>query len=265
MQPSEHSLQLMPTLAAQMPAFTVCAATLLVIPLVAALPQAFPQILMQGRFGEDAEQSYASVDDLPITFSWPSSSIFVSFNSSSVNVTLTALPSTVSFSGYNTFVFQLDQEVPATETQDLNSTVINWSVSGLDSGTHNLTITKLNEAMYGEATLDAITLGRGGRQACLPVALATSVLCIAFGLYTLYCRLTCSNPTGFASLPAGISSRYAYAVQVCQACHACGAPDRTSHAVHWYELVLCQKVLLKIALFDDTPCMCLTHWQAPEE
>lgn len=218
LQPSEHLLQLMRTPAAQMPAFIVVAAILLLNPFVTA--QAFPQILLQGRFGEDAEQPYASVDELPITFSWPSSSVFVSFKSSSINVTLTALPPTVSFSGYNTFVFQLDQHDPDTETQDLNNTVIGWGVRGLDSGTHNLTITKLNEAMYGSATLDAITLGRGGRQACLPPFLATvalSVIRIHYGWFTG------DKITGVTLLLPGTSSRCAYLANAVQVCHACRA------------------------------------------
>ena len=89
----------------------------------------------------------------------------MSFTSTSINVTLTALPSTVSYSGYNSFVFHLDQADPDTRTHDLNNTIIHWSAKGLSSSVHNLTITKLNEAMYGEATLDSISLARDGRQA----------------------------------------------------------------------------------------------------
>ncbi len=121
-----------------------------------------PQILLQGRFGSDNAQSYAK---LPVLFSWPSSSVYVTFGGDSVNATLSAVTPTVSFSGYNRFSFKVDQLEQDIETQDLNNTVITWNAAGLGSGPHTLTITKLNEAMYGEATLDALEIGAGGRQA----------------------------------------------------------------------------------------------------
>ena len=122
----------------------------------------YPQILLQGRFGSSNDQSYAK---LPVLFSWPSSSVYVSFDSDSINATLSAVTPTVSFSGYNRFSFKVDQLEQDIETQDLNNTVITWNASGLGVGPHMLTITKLNEAMYGEATLDALEIGAGGRQA----------------------------------------------------------------------------------------------------
>lgn len=126
-----------------------------------AAPSSVPQLLLQGRFG-GANGFAASAESLPVLFSWPSSSVFVTFRSTSVNVTLTALPPSIAYSGYNRFTIQIDQQVLATESQDLNNTVIQWSVDGLSQGVHNLTITKLNEPAYGEATLDSITLGPNG-------------------------------------------------------------------------------------------------------
>ena len=120
-----------------------------------------PQLLLQGRFGSDNEQSYA--DSLPVLFSWPSSSVFVTFDSSEIYATLSAVAPTTSVSGYNRFTFSVDQVQQAVLSQDLDNTVINWNMSGLSTGSHNLTITKLNEASYGEATLDALTLGTGGQ------------------------------------------------------------------------------------------------------
>ena len=110
----------------------------------------FPQILLQGRFGSENGQSDAK---LPVLFSWPSSSVYVNFDSDSVNATLSAVTPTVSFSGYNRFSFKVDQVKQDIETHDLNNTIITWNAAGLGSGPHTLTITKLNEAMYGEATL----------------------------------------------------------------------------------------------------------------
>ncbi len=121
-----------------------------------------PQIKLQGRFGSDNDQSYAK---LPVLFSWPSSSVYVTFDSDSVNATLSAVTPTVSFSGYNRFSFKVDQFEQDIQTQDLENTIITWNADGLGPGPHTLTITKLNEAMYGEATLDALEIGVGGRQA----------------------------------------------------------------------------------------------------
>lgn len=126
-----------------------------------ALPSSTPQLLLQGRFG-GANKYGAAADSLPVLFSWASSSVFITFQSTAVNLTLTALPASIAYSGYNRFTIQIDQEVVATESQDLDNTVIQWGTSGLSQGVHNLTITKLNEPAYGEATLDAVMLGHNG-------------------------------------------------------------------------------------------------------
>ena len=100
---------------------------------------------------------------LPVEFSWPASSVYTSFVSPSINVTLSALPASRDSLQYNSFVIYLDQQQVALETTNPNSTVINWGVSGLGNGTHNLTITKISEASYGQATLNALNLAPGGR------------------------------------------------------------------------------------------------------
>ena len=120
-----------------------------------------PQLLLQGRFGD--VNGLQTAKSLPVLFSWPSSSVFLTFQSSSINITLTALQSTVQYSSYNRFTFWLDSKLVAIQTSDPNNTSINWSATGLSSATHNLTITKLNEATYGEATLDSIVLGTNGK------------------------------------------------------------------------------------------------------
>lgn len=120
-----------------------------------------PQLLLQGRFGN--VKGLQTAKSLPVLFSWPSSSVILTFQSSSINITLTALQSTVQYSSYNRFTFWLDSKQVAIQTSDPNNTSINWSATGLSSATHNLTITKLNEATYGEATLDSIVLGTNGK------------------------------------------------------------------------------------------------------
>ena len=120
-----------------------------------------PQLLLQGRFGN--VKGLQTAKSLPVLFSWPSSSVFLTFQSSSINITLTALQPTVQYSSYNRFTFWLDSKEVAIQTSDPNNTSINWSATGLSSATHSLTITKLNEATYGEATLDSIVLGTNGK------------------------------------------------------------------------------------------------------
>lgn len=113
------------------------------------------QVLLQGRFDGDNQQlQYGS---LPVIFSWPSSSVFVSFLGTAVNVTLAALPATVAYSENNRFRFEIDGEIAATESTDLDDTSIEWGASGLTPGAHNLTVTKLNEAAFGQATLQDIS------------------------------------------------------------------------------------------------------------
>lgn len=126
-----------------------------------AAPSTSPQLLVQGRFGGANGQTATAVS-LPVLFSWASSSVYITFRGTEINVTLTALPAAIAYSGYNRFSIQIDQQIVATESQDLNNTVIQWGTNDLSDGVHNLTITKLNEPAYGEATLDAVTLGQNG-------------------------------------------------------------------------------------------------------
>lgn len=120
------------------------------------------QVLLQGRFGgEISEQS--GLGTTPLIFSWPASSIYASFEGASVNATISALEPAVDSSQYTRFVFFVDQQQVALETTDPDNTVINWGARNLGNGTHNLTITKISEASYGQATLDALTVGPGGR------------------------------------------------------------------------------------------------------
>ena len=120
-----------------------------------------PQLLLQGRFGNVTGQQTSTT--LPVLFSWGASTVFLSFQSSSVTVNLTALASTVQYSQYNRFTFWLDSKEVAIESTDPSTTSITWSTSGLSSATHNLSITKLSEASYGEATLNSVTLGTNGK------------------------------------------------------------------------------------------------------
>ena len=123
-----------------------------------------PQLLLQGRVASEASDNDANfADTLPVLLSWPASSVYVSFDSDAISVQLSALPVSDSISVYNRFYFSVDQGDSDIETTDTDTTVISWNATGLTSGIHNLTITKVNEAAYGEATLDSITLAPGGR------------------------------------------------------------------------------------------------------
>lgn len=123
--------------------------------------QSAPELLLQGRFGGDVNEQ-TGLGSLPVVFSWPASSVHATFQSSSVNVTLTNVAPSVASSAYNRFAFFIDQDQVAVESTDPQTPVISWGTSGLGAGPHSLTITKLSEASYGQATLNSITLGGNG-------------------------------------------------------------------------------------------------------
>lgn len=126
-----------------------------------ASAQSTPELLLQGRFGGMVNEQTA-IGSVPVLFSWPASSVYVSFDSDFVAVMLTNVEPTVASSAYNRFAFFIDQQQVAVESSSPQNMVINWSMSGLSTGTHNLTITKLSEASYGQATLDLVTVGPNG-------------------------------------------------------------------------------------------------------
>lgn len=122
--------------------------------------QSSPQLLLQGRFGGDVDED-TGLGSLPVLFSWPASSVFLTFNSTSINATLAALPPLNATFGR--YAFYLDQTQASVETITPNDTSIRWGRSGLSTGPHNLTITKLSEASFGQASLESLTVGTGGR------------------------------------------------------------------------------------------------------
>lgn len=121
------------------------------------------QLLLQGRFASDVSQQ-TGLASLPVTLSWPASSVYTSFDGNSITVSLSALPGTVISSQYSRFAIYLDQQQVAIEATSIDNPAINWETSALGSGRHNLTITKLSEAAYGSASLDTLSVGPGGRR-----------------------------------------------------------------------------------------------------
>ena len=189
----------------------------------------FHQLLLQGRFGGDAQGSYASLSALPITYSWPASSASFSFESTAINITISSLPATYSFSGYNRFSIQLDQVASIVQTQDPNNTKIQWAARGLNSSVHTLTVTKLSEALYGHASLEAITLAATGRQAASAnISLSYRNPYHAAAAHVLI--LLCHKHSNMSSSLAYVS---AYVVQICKTCHDCGYAHWTTHSIHW--------------------------------
>ena len=122
--------------------------------------QSSPQLLLQGRFGGDVDED-TGLGSLPVLFSWPASSVYITFDSTSINATLAALPPLNET--YGRYAFYLDQTQASVETITPNNTNILWGRDGLSPGSHNLTISKLSEATFGEATLESLTVGTGGR------------------------------------------------------------------------------------------------------
>ena len=100
-------------------------------------------VLLQGRFGGDVSEQ-SGLGSPPLNFSWPASSIYASFEGSSVNATLSALePEGPISSQYTRSAFIVDQQQVALETTTPEDTTMNWGATDLSNGTHNLTITKI--------------------------------------------------------------------------------------------------------------------------
>ncbi len=100
--------------------------------------QSSPELLLQGRFGGTID-TQTGLGSLPLLFSWPASSVYTTFTSTSVNVTIAGSTPTTDSAGYNRFAFFLDQNEVAIESSTPNDSVIHWGMSGLSYGVHNLT------------------------------------------------------------------------------------------------------------------------------
>ena len=90
--------------------------------------QSGPQVLLQGRFDGNVNHQ-TGLGSPPLTFSWPASSVYATFQGTAVNATLTALAPTVASSQYSRFAFFVDQVEVAVETTNPNSTTIKWGAS----------------------------------------------------------------------------------------------------------------------------------------
>ena len=100
--------------------------------------QSTPELLLQGRFGGTIN-SQTGLGSLPLIFSWPASSVYTTFTGTSVSVSLVGMAPTVDSAGYNRFAFYVDQTEVAIESSTPSNLTINWTMSGLAAGTHNLT------------------------------------------------------------------------------------------------------------------------------
>lgn len=100
--------------------------------------QSSPELLLQGRFG-GAINSQTGLGSLPLLFSWPSSSVYTTFIGTSVNVTIVGAAPTTDSAGYNRFAFFVDQTQVAIESSTPSNLTIQWEMSGLSAGAHNVT------------------------------------------------------------------------------------------------------------------------------
>lgn len=105
--------------------------------------QSTPELLLQGRFG-GAVNSQTGFGSLPLVFSWPASSVYATFTGTSVSVSLVGMAPSTDSAGYNRFAFYVDQTEVAIESSTPSNLTINWTMSGLAAGMHNLTGRQLN-------------------------------------------------------------------------------------------------------------------------
>ena len=107
----------------------------------AALPGILAQagsarLLLQGRFGGEIDLT-TGLGQLPVVFSWPASSVYVSCVGESVGVRLSTLAPTKVYDAYSRFAFFIDDKQAAVDSSDPNAITVDWSRSGLDSGTRS--------------------------------------------------------------------------------------------------------------------------------
>ena len=91
------------------------------------------QLLLQGRF-EGAIDAQNGLGTLPLLFSWPASSVIVTFVSDSIHASLSALPATTTHSEYSRFVFYVDGKEQAVQSTTPNATSIDWTARRLGPG-----------------------------------------------------------------------------------------------------------------------------------
>ena len=119
------------------------------------------QLLTSGRIDGEVDPA-TGLASLPIVMSWPGTSVRVAFdNTVSLDVTLEAQPA-FSAAMNNSFRFVLDgvAEQAYISSEDLPAI---WSKDGLSKGSHDLTVVKLTEALYGIVVLSNISLAPAGR------------------------------------------------------------------------------------------------------
>ena len=114
------------------------------------------QLLTSGRVSDSMDSGFAS---LPLTLSWPATSVHAKFqDSNSVTVNFQAGSDSGSATN-NSFRFELD----GVQYQQYIGLSGSWQHDGLSSGSHDLVVTKLTEAVYGVAVVSSITLESSGR------------------------------------------------------------------------------------------------------
>lgn len=88
---------------------------------------------LQGRFGGHLD-SRTGLGVLPLVFSWPASSVFLTFTGDLVNATFTALPNTAISAAYNQLVFYVDHNQLDSRSTSPANTKIAWGAAGLGPG-----------------------------------------------------------------------------------------------------------------------------------
>ena len=118
--------------------------------------------VITGRVDVDAGPA-AGQGSLPLTLSWPASSVTTRFrNSDSVQVSFQPVqpfPGVFNPVVNNSFRFDIDGNA----SERFIAASGSWSITGLSLDPHELTVTKLTEAIYGVSVLQSIDLAPGGR------------------------------------------------------------------------------------------------------
>ena len=105
-----------------------------------------PHVSTNGRF-----QASSDGGAFPQRFTWASTTVYVPFIGDSITVALARVPNT----GSSQFELRVDGHLQESATAD-NTQPKNITIPSLGAGMHTLAVTKITEALFGEALLTGV-------------------------------------------------------------------------------------------------------------
>jgi hypothetical protein len=148
-----------------------------------------PHVSTNGRF-----QSNSDGAALPQRFTWASTTVYVPFIGDSITVALARVPNT----GSSQFELRVDGHLQESATAD-STQPKNITIPSLGAGMHTLAVTKITEALFGEALLTGVYVDQGGRcspasHACMGRDLHDGMHCMRSAKVSHCCSMAAKGP-----------------------------------------------------------------------